>query len=314
MKAAASPRWLACPEDNCIYNLTIYNLQTMLQRIKYTLAAALLCLPLCSWAEGEDSYGTWFELGVSKSLNKKFSVDLGAELRTQEKARAAVSLGATYKPFKFLKFSAGYSFIDKYKSSKWEDHYKKDIVDPDNWNGRDFRPSYWRITHRAYADITGSVKFWKVLRISVRERYQFSHNSCKEIDETEWRYTKESYYDPEKGPYYVYELKDGYPLVDPKIKEATDDHVLRSRLKIEFDKKGLFVTPFLSAEAHNSLSNSLTIEKVRASAGAKFKVCKWFDVTAAYVFTNEFRDDMTLKLDSQTKRIHAFNLGLNFDF
>ena len=96
---------------------------------------------------------------------------------------------------------------------------------PDNWNGRDFRPSYWRITHRAYADITGSVKFWKVLRISVRERYQFSHNSCKEIDETEWRYTKESYYDPEKGPYYVYELKDGYPLVDPKIKEATDDHV-----------------------------------------------------------------------------------------
>lgn len=283
----------------------------MIQRIKYALAAALLCLPLSMWAGEDDSFGGWFEVELSKKLNKKTSIDLGVEGRTGEKARAAFSVGASYKPFKFIKFSTGYSFIDKYKDSKREEHYKKDIVDPDNWNGFDLRPSYWRISHRAFADVTGSIKLFSLLRISVRERYQFSYNTSKTIDEEEFRYNK--VFNPETGQ-EEYALKEGYPIIDPKVKEGTPDHVLRSRVKVEFSKKALFFTPFVTAEAHNSLSNSMTLEKMRYSAGVEFKCVKWFSVNAAYVFTKEYHDDMAADMTTINKRIHALSVGCNFDF
>lgn len=286
----------------------------MSKQIKYLLAVALLCLPLCVGAQSEDSFGGWFEVGLSKKLNKRVSLNLGAEMRTGEKARGAFSVGASYAPLKFLKFSAGYNFIDKYKASAWEDNFQKDLSDLDQGNGFDFRPAYWRITHRAYADATGSINLLNLLRISVRERYQFSHNSYKEYDVTEWRYANETYIDPENGPCDAYVLQDGYPQNITKVKEATDDHVLRSRVKVEFSKKGLFFTPFLSAEAHNSLSSDMKLEKMRYSAGVEFKCLKWLRVSAAYLLTKEYCDDMSPKLDPRNKKIHALNVGCYFDF
>lgn len=283
----------------------------MSKQIKYLLAVALLCLPLCVGAQSESSFGGWFEVKLSKKLSKRTSLDLGVEGRTGEKARAAFSLGASYKPVKFIKFSTGYSFIDKYKDSKREEHYEMGIIDPDNWNGYDLRSSYWRPTHRAYADITGSINLLSFLRISVRERYQFSYNTSKTINEEAFRYDK--VINPETG-LEEYALKDGYPIIDPQYKESTTDHVLRSRLKVEFSKKLLFFTPFVTAEAHNSLSHSMTLEKMRYSAGVEFKCVKWFSVNAAYVFTKEYCDDMSPNLDSRNKNIHALNVGCNFEF
>lgn len=278
----------------------------MSKQIKHLLAAALLCLPLCVSAQSENSFGGWFEVGLSKKVSKRTSLDLGVEGRTGEKARAAFSLGASYKPVSFLKLSAGYNFIDKYKDSKRLESY----VDPDNWIGYNQRPSYWRPTHRAHADITGSINLF-FLRISVRERYQFSYNTSKTINEEAFRYDK--VINPGTGA-EEYTLKDGYPIVDPQHKESTTDHVLRSRLKVEFSKKLLFFTPFVTAEAHNSISHSMMLEKMRYSAGVEFKCVKWFSVNAAYVFTKEYCDDMSANLDAANKRIHALSVGCNVDF
>lgn len=285
-----------------------------MKHLNRLLASIAFCLPLClSAQQSQDLYSTWFDLGFSKSLSKQFSLNFGAEVRTPEKPRAELSVGATYKPLKYLKVGVGYSFLDRYKAAKYEDHYKKDIVDPENWNGFDNSESYWRISHRANVDVTGTFKLWKWLRISVRERYQYSYVTACDFDEYKERYERVQYYDGEK---YIteFEMKDGYPRTEVKHKESADDHVLRSRLKLEVDKKKWKVSPFVSAEAHNSLSNSMTLEKIRASAGAEVKFSKCFSLTAAYVLNAELYDDGEMKATDIHERVHAFSLGCNFDF
>ena len=277
----------------------------------------ILCLALAApflahATDVEDRFGTWTEIGISKEVTKTFDVGLNTEIRAQEDARWSLGASLDYKPIKYLKLGASYSFMYRYKPENRREHYRDDIMDDDHWDGYNVRDSYWSPRHRASLDVTGTVKLWKWLRISLRERYQFSSNSPMDVNDTKYRYNKILNSD---GEFQGYELKNGYPEVEVDEREDKNSNVLRSRLKLEVDKKGWDLAPFVSCEVHNNLNigNKMVLEKVRSSAGMEYKVSKKHKITLAYILTCDIHDDEGA-LERIHGRTHAFNIGYEFKF
>jgi hypothetical protein len=239
-------------------------------------------------------------------------VGLNTELRAQEDARWSLGASLDYKPIKYLKLGASYSFMYRYKPENRREHYRDDIMDDDHWDGYNVRDSYWSPRHRASLDVTGTVKLWKWLRVSLRERYQFTRNSPMDVNDTKYRYNKILNSD---GEFQGYELKNGYPEVEVDEREDKNSNVLRSRLKLEVDKKGVDLSPFVSCEVHNNLNigNKMVLEKVRSSAGLEYKVSKKHKITLAYILTCDIHDDEGA-LERIHGRTHAFNIGYDFKF
>lgn len=276
------------------------------------LGIALVAPLFCHAEDVEDRYGTWTEIGVTKELPKNFSVGLNTEIRAQEDARWSLGGSLDYKPIKYLKFGASYNFIYRYKPENRREHYRDDIIDDDHWDGYNVRDAYWSPRHRASLDVTGTVKLWKWLRISVRERYQFTRNSPMEVNDTKYRFNKIYNSNDE---FLGYEPKRGYPEVEVDEREDKNSNVLRSRLKLEVDKKGWDLSPFVSCEAHNNLNigNRMILEKVRSSAGLEYKVSKKHKISLAYILTCDIHDDEGA-LERIHGRTHAFNIGYDFKF
>lgn len=277
----------------------------------------ILCLALAApflahATDVEDRFGTWTEIGISKEVTKTFDVGLNTEIRAQEDARWSLGASLDYKPIKYLKLGASYSFMYRYKPENRREHYRDDIMDDDHWDGYNVRDSYWSPRHRASLDVTGTVKLWKWLRISLRERYQFTRNSPMDVNDTKYRYNKILNSD---GEFQGYELKNGYPEVEVDEREDKNSNVLRSRLKLEVDKKGWNLAPFVSCEVHNNLNigNKMVLEKVRSSAGMEYKVSKKHKITLAYILTCDIHDDEGA-LERIHGRTHAFNIGYEFKF
>lgn len=277
----------------------------------------ILCLALAApflahATDVEDRFGTWTEIGISKEVTKTFDVGLNTEIRAQEDARWSLGASLDYKPIKYLKLGASYSFMYRYKPENRREHYRDDIMDDDHWDGYNVRDSYWSPRHRASLDVTGTVKLWKWLRVSLRERYQFTRNSPMDVNDTKYRYNKILNSD---GEFQGYELKNGYPEVEVDEREDKNSNVLRSRLKLEVDKKGVDLSPFVSCEVHNNLNigNKMVLEKVRSSAGLEYKVSKKHKITLAYILTCDIHDDEGA-LERIHGRTHAFNIGYDFKF
>ncbi len=133
-----------------------------------------------------------------------------------------------------------------------------------------------------------------MLRIFLRERYQYTHQ--KEVSVLRADYE----INPKTG---VYERDDEVKLSD-KVKSAKDTHLLRSRLKLELDKKACSWSPFVSVEAMNYFRH-MELCKVRSMAGTEYKINKRNSVELAYVFTYDKQDE---------ERFHAISLSYNIKF
>lgn len=272
-------------------------------------------MPLVARAGGDDDFGTWLELGAEKNLPRNFSIGVEGELRTQDAVktmnRVTLGMNVGYKLNKWVKFKAAYNFIESYSPSKRKEHYKENDdgslkLDADGnpqWNGYKVTESYWTPKHRFSLEATGTVKLWKWLRISLRERYQFTRRAEKEVNEEKFRFSQ--VLDGDGNP--TYELKGDYPVTEVDVKEAQSDNVLRSRLKLEVDKKKLDWSPFVSVETHNDLGSSLKLQKIRASVGTEYTINSQHAVSLAYVFTSEMDE-------KPRERFHAVSVGYNFEF
>jgi len=274
--------------------------------MKRLFIAALVFIPSIVWAGDEDDFGTWLELGVEKVLPHNLSVGIEGELRTQDNSSRVDrwNLGANlgYKPNKHLKFGVAYNFIDAYSPEKTKDHYKND--DGTTWNGYNIIDKYWKPKHRFSFDVTGTVKLWKWLRISVRERYQFTHYCEVDYTKTKYRYTTTT--DGETGE-TTYELKDGYPETVSDTSYAENKHILRSRVKLSYDKKGVKWEPFVSCEFHNRIDDAMNLDKIRTSIGTEYKINKQHHISMAYTFTTKLYED-------PNERMHAINIGYQYKF
>ncbi len=258
----------------------------------------------------DNDFGTWLEVGAKKELNHLFSLDASAELRTNDNStnvdRLSIGVSGTYKMNKYLKFSLGYSFLDSYKSEKVKEVY-------DEWEKRErVTKSHWNARHRFYFEVSPDIKIAKMLRISLRERYQYTFTPEHVLDRTanvfEWGKTDDGY---------------GYQYLgtedDPNHEKAEHVHVLRSRLKFEYDKKRVDWNPYYSIEFHNNLVNqggekSMYLRKLRNAFGTDYKINRHHSMGIAYILTLEREPDKEVINANVKKLIHAVNVSYSYKF
>ena len=327
----------------------------------------------------ENTGAVWTEVGISKALPYNLSLDLDLGYRTQdwfsESERYNVGLGLSYKMNKHWKFSAGYSFIMK-RSPKSVTHkttqgyeykyavpgdvveiefpeYMGDPYTDDNGVEYEYQgyndetkqttkttPGYWRPKHRVFVDASYSHKFFGLLRITVRERYQLTVMPSKDVSRTKysekvsikhrfygtyediWKYWQEgdiiwgqyisdpdNPYDPEDQT--ISYLRNHNPLnvteTTIKHKEGKTSHILRSRVKLSIDKKGCKWEPYVSFETHNNLGERWNLDKYRLAAGTDYSITKQHSIGLGYVFNHENDDDGNMNT-------HAISIGYRYKF
>ena len=201
--------------------------------------------------------------------------------------------------------------------------------------------AYWRPKHRISLDVSyTSNRLWDCLRLSVRGRYQLTFIPEKEVNRTRTKTTNKTTW-RYRSPYFDY-TDDGEIFIDgygqnpehwtrenhthdnPELEETTEVeystktkkskllHTLRSRLTIEYDRKGWDWTPYAYVETFNDLGsfglpNALHLDKLRASVGVDYAITKQHKISIGYIFNHENDDD-------GNQNIHAINVGYKFKF
>ena len=279
------------------------------------ILSSLFAVPLL--AQEYDELGIWSEIGIEKAITKSWDVGLDMEYRAQNKARFSTSLGTSYKLNKYLKFGLSYSFLYSEKNA-YKDKSEGEIGSGDWTKGYKLITDDWYPRHRFSAEATGSIKLWSWFKISLRERYQLTRRRERNVNRLvhlENHVTEIIDWDEDFNPItedHVYitdktEIKN-YP--------ALTDQVLRSRLKLEYDKKRCPYSPFVSAEFHNSVSKgeNMLLQKIRTSAGCSYKLRKHNEVSLSYTTTfymYDIEEDATIRLH---ERRHAICLGYKYSF
>jgi len=241
-----------------------------------TVLLAAMCLPLSAQSET----GLWMEFGAEKKLSKKWSIGLEADLRTRNNLKTmdrwSIGLSADYKPVKYLKLDAGYSLLDN--------NFREDISYKTSGAYNNWRPSYWGIRHRFHASVTGTYKFQNNLRISLRERWQYTYRPEKTV--TRWDFDN-SYW-------------------EDKVRSSRGKNQLRSRLQLEYDQKGALFTPYVNVELYNSLA----IEKIRYTVGTDLNLTKQHTFSLFYRYQNMKNVDA----DEYDPDMHYIGVGYKFKF
>lgn len=213
-----------------------------------TLALTASTLPLHAESEG----GLVASIEAEKKINKKWSVDLGAELRTRNDFKTLdrwkFSISGSYKFNKYLKADAGYDLLDYNNREKVEYYTSSSGNAKIKW-----RPSYWGIKHRFHVSLTGNYKFSNGIKVSLRERWQYAYRPEKATERYKMKISDQTM-----------ELEDTY------VRSSKSKHLLRSKLQVEYDRKGNLLTPYLSAEMFNGWKT----EKVRYTVGTDINLTK----------------------------------------
>ena len=133
--------------------------------MRYILLALLLAFLVIGYsnAQNTDDFGMWMTVGTEKKLNDRWNLGAGIELRTKDNSgsvdRWQLAINGAYKVSKFLKLGANYEL-----------QLKKRTVD----SGKETVPR-----HRLMFDITPGGKVMNWLKLSLRERYQYTYTVQK---------------------------------------------------------------------------------------------------------------------------------------
>ena len=245
-------------------------------RIVVTALLAVMSLTATAQTEG----GLIAGAEVEKKVNKQLSVGVEAELRTRNDfktmERWSLGLAASYKFNKWLKADAGYKLLNT--------NFREDISYKSSGAYNNWRPSYWGIRHRVHASLTGTYKFQNNLRLSLRERWQYTYRPEKTV--TRWDFDNESWED--------------------KVRAGKGKNQLRSRLQLEYDKKKALLTPYASVELYNSWA----IEKIRYTVGTDINVTKSHTFNVFYRYQNMKNVDE----DVYDPDMHYIGVGYKFKF
>ena len=217
---------------------------------------------------------------AEKKVNKQLSVGIEAEMRTRNNFKTmdrwSLGLGVEYKFNKWLKADAGYNLLNT--------NFREDISYKSSGAYNNWRPSYWGIRHRVHASLTGTYKFQNNLRLSLRERWQYTYRPEKTV--TRW------------------DFDNGY--WEDKVRAGKGKNQLRSRLQVEYDKKKALLTPYASVELYNAWA----IEKIRYTVGTDINLTKQHTLNVFYRYQNMKNVD-----DSDyDPNMHYLGIGYKFKF
>ena len=275
------------------------NSKTKKRLFGYLLLATLALAPVLSAnAQSEDDeFGVWTTIEASKKINKKLKLDFEAELRTVDGVgdieRISFGAGASYKPVKWLKASAGYIFM---YSHNLESKSIKDVIDEENGIcDYNIDHAYWTERHRFHVSLSGDYKVGRV-EFSLRERLQYTRTNSAWTDETKhrWEYTD-----------IIEGIGEFTSTTAPEFKKAKENTTLRSRLSAKWDIANCKVTPFASIELYTRLDEWKGCDKLRYRIGASYKINKDNEVSLYYLY-----QDVN---DSDEPKGHAIGLGYSID-
>ena len=245
-------------------------------KIIATVLLAAMRLPLSAQSEA----GLLVSAEAEKQVNKKLSFGIEAEMRTRNNLKTMdrwkFGIGAEYKLTSWLKANAGYNLLNQ--------NYREDYNYKSSGALNKWRPSYWGIKHRVYASLTGSYKFSNNIKLSLRERWQYTYRPEKTVQR--WDYDDEEWED--------------------KVRSATGKNQLRSRFEIAYDKKHALLTPYASMELYNSWG----IEKIRYTVGTDIRLNKQHSLGVFY----RFQDMKNVDADDYDPDMHYIGLGYKFTF
>lgn len=246
-----------------------------------------LALAIAAASLGANAQQLWTSAEFKVPLTKKLTAGIEAEYRTTDRLssteRWSLDAGISYHMKSYLKFDAGYKFINGYREDEFTTKLRDITEHPKKPYRHYFTPGYQLRRHRIYVSATGSVKLGKV-SLSLRERYQFTHRIGKE-------YTR--YYINSPLPDNDFTADDflASGTEQERVKAATDKHTLRSRVEAEysFSKKSRF-KPFASVEMYNTMNDSFKSEKTRYTAGCGYKIDSHNSIDLFYRFIREYAD------------------------
>ncbi len=251
----------------------------------------MVLLPLGAMAQSDD-FGLDFSLEAQKKINKKWSVSLEGEFRTRDNTKTtdrwSLGLGADYKITKWLKASAGYTFLyDNNERISYYENTDDDVLEGDAEVGDPKKcAKYWAPRHRFNVSLTLDKKLFGDFRFSLRERWQYTYRPEYTVSER-WKYLDNAY--------------DG----KEKTYSGKGKNVLRSRLQVEYDKKGLAFTPYANVE----LFNAWDVQKVRYNVGLDWKLSNQHSLGAFYRYQKVYNDD-----DDNDPNIHMIGVSYKFKF
>ncbi len=237
-------------------------------KLSHLIAAGLLTLVS---APGIMAQQLWLSAEGKADITKRLRAEIEVEHRSQDKfeatSRWSAGAGLSYKCLSWLRVGASYKFL-----------YDRD-GDKTTKKGN-YIPAYWQPGHRVQVSVTGSHKFGK-FELSLREAYQYTHFTDQYVDKFDGF---------------------GNAMKDEHI-EAENRNMLRSRLQAEYKyKKKALVTPFVSVELYNNLSDGFSIRKVRYTAGADFRLNKHNSLSAFYRFIDR----------NNSKNINVIGVGYEY--
>jgi opacity protein-like surface antigen len=250
----------------------------------------LIICPLSYSSAQSDDFGLDFSVEAEKKIDKQWSVSLEGELRRRDDAKTndrwSIGLGVDYKIAKWVKASAGYSLLyDNTKRISYSDQEDVDDGDFDEVGMPKKCAQYWAPRHRFNVSLTFDKKLFGDFRFSLRERWQYTWRPEHTVSER-WSYLDEAY--------------DG----KAKTYGGSGKNVLRSRLQVEYDRKGLSLTPYANVEFWNAWK----LQKTRYTVGLDWKLSKQHAVGAFYYYQKVNDDD-----DLEPNR-HLLGISYKFKF
>lgn len=262
----------------------------------------ILKLALCALAAASslpvvaDDFGLRSGLEASKDLGAGFSLDADLGFRLQDDwqsvDRWSAGLGVNYKPWRFLKFSAGYTYMYQYKMEETKAHFKKNNGVE---NGYNVTHPYWRSKNRFTLAATGSFEVAR-FTFSLREQAQITRFCSASAKRDKWRYQNQT----ERTDPMLTES-------DVDQKSAKTKNYLRSRVGVDYNIRHCPLTPYAHFELTNNLSNGFSLDKRRVDAGVEYKITKQHRLSLGYVYDNGEDDE-------SNGHIHCIEVGYRFKF
>lgn len=277
----------------------------MKKRLLILLGLFLTTVP-AAFAQ-RDEFGAWLEVEGEKAVTKRLDLSVGIGLRAndnvREMSRWNISLGGSYEIFKWLKAGLTYQCISDLNRKEVKEDYKKSNG---AFNGYNVDEKYRRDKHRVSFDLTGKTKIGR-FTISLRERYQYTHSVATDVERERYRDEAPAGYENPDNPGHQFGGQTwlSYELANDR-KHSKNNHLMRTRVEVEYDIPKCKFTPSVSYELKNSLQDAFKTTETRLIAGVKWKVNKKNTLSLDYLFNDGHYSD--------EPNLHVVSVGYKFKF
>lgn len=237
----------------------------------------------------DDDFGIDVSIGAEKELVPDLELSVEANMRTQENSerieRYVLGGELSYKFLNTKKFdmkvSGGFEYMwqQKMEESKLA-KVPYPFIDDQTKFDYNVNERYWRNRHRTSLGLSAVYSPNKRWSFQLKETVQYNHY-CREdsINQFEYRWKENG-----DGDRYM-----GDPEIDRKSVDPKDRFVLRSKLTVEYNVKGIPLNPFASVDYGCGLN--YTANKWKYSVGADYTINKQHKFTLYYRFQTEDDDD-----------------------